>query len=75
VHLVGEDRSINLEKSEIFLLEKSQIERSSYRKEQLVNYAMSEHLVNKLFDIEPRVEALPASFLSAAQRVIQPERE
>lgn len=76
VHLVGHDRSINLEESRIFLLEKSQIGRSNYRIEELSEYAMSESLINTLFDIEPRVEArLASSVLAAAQQLIQPERE
>jgi len=63
VQLVGEGHSIYLDQSRIFLLEKNQIDRGSYRIETLNEYEMNEHLVNRLFDVEPRAEAQPAIFV------------
>jgi hypothetical protein len=60
VQLVGEGNAIYLDQSRIFLLEKKQIDRSSYRIEVLSEYEMNEHRVNSLFDTEPRAGAHPA---------------
>ena len=57
VSLVGEGHSIYLDQSRIFLLAKSQIDRSKYRIEELNEYEMDEQFVNRLFGVEARVEA------------------
>ena len=75
VHLVGEGHSIYLDESRIFLLEKSQINRGRYRMEELNEYVMDKNLVDRLFSIEPLVEAhtiFPTQ--AAAQQRHAPDR-
>ena len=75
VHLVGENHSIYLDRSQIFLLEKNQITASRYRIADLNDSEMNETLVERLFTSEAvpceRADA-PAGIPAAAQRILRP---
>lgn len=75
VHLVGEDQSIYLDQSDVFLLEKKQITAKRYRIEDLNDSKMNETLVERLFtsDGAPS-DPVRAPAEIAAQQFVGPER-
>lgn len=75
VHLVGEDQSIYLDQSDVFLLEKKQITAKRYRIEDLNESKMNEALVERLFTSDGTpCGPVPAPAGIAAQQFVGPER-